>query len=127
MLVALILFSALIFAFNALQAVASDIVQRLDGTVSSVDAAKRKLVVRFDHPVSGEHVEKEFFVSETAGFKHAKKMDRIKVGDLVTIDYREEGAKAVAVYVDVVPIERRPVTAGELAASLAKIKSAEKN
>ena len=105
----------------------SEMIQRLDAHVIQVDSDRRQLVVQFQHPVSGELVRKEFSVAENAGFKRVKKLNQVKKGDLVTVDYREEGSHAVAIYVDVVPLERQPVSAVELAASVVKIKSAQKS
>jgi hypothetical protein len=53
-----------------------------------------------------------------------KGLGKIRSGDLVTVDYREEGTKIIAIYIDVVPIDRQPVSPAEFANSLSKINSA---
>ena len=72
-------------------------------------------------------IQKEFLISDDTRFRRVKTFNRIKAGDLVTVDYREQNAKAVAIYVDVVPVERQLVSPAELAGSLVKIKTAKRN
>ena len=67
----------------------SETTQRLDARVLRTDSAKQLLTVRFIHPVTGEHIAKEFTVTGSTGFKRVKNLTKIKEGDLVTIDYRE--------------------------------------
>ena len=62
-------------------AFSEEVVHRLDGRIAKVDLVLRTLLVEYEHPVSGELMEKEFFVSETAGLKHFKKLDDLKKGD----------------------------------------------
>ena len=118
-----------VFLFSRAFASAADseMIQRLDGRVISADESKRVLAVQFDHPVSGEQIQKEFLISNDTRFRHVKTFNRIKAGDLVTVDYREQNEKATAIYVDVVPIERQLVSPAELAGSLVKIKTAQRN
>ncbi len=101
---------------------AEEMVHRMDGYVEHVDPQKRKLTVLFEHPVTEETMKKEFFVSEDAGFKDFKKLSDLKKNDLLTVDYREDGSKANAIYVIRVPIEKSYVSAGELAGALTQIK-----
>ena len=101
----------------------SDMIERLDAKAFRVDSQRQIPTVVFNHPVSGEKIEKEFLIRDSTGFKRVKHLDKIKSGDLVTVDYREENGKNMAVYIDVVPVDRQVVSAGEVAGSLLKIKS----
>lgn len=115
----------LFFIFSFLffhQAVFSSMTERLDAKVVGSDPNKKTLTVQFEHPATNELVEKQFVISDSTRFKRAKDITRVKNGDLVTIDYRNESGKAIATYVDVVPVDRQVVSPGQLASSLAKIK-----
>jgi hypothetical protein len=111
-------------ALSLIQPAYASMIQRLDGRVVRADLQTHILLVQFEHPVSGENIQKEFEVTESTGFKRVKGLGKIRSGDLVTVDYREEGTKIIAIYIDVVPIDRQPVSPAEFANSLGKINSA---
>ena len=102
---------------------AEEMVERVDGHVVRVDLEKRMLVIQFEHPVTEEKVEKEFFVPENTGFKEFKKLGDLKKDELVSIDYREEGTKANTMYVIRVPLTKAYVSPGELADAMAHLKT----
>lgn len=100
---------------------ASDM-QRLDGKIIKVDTANQTFLAEIIHPATGEKFEKEFKVDHSTGFKRVKKLERVKPGDLASIDYREENGKAVAIYVDLLPGKGDfIVTPAELAQSILKL------
>ena len=99
------------------------IIQRLDGRVLGVNENERLLFVEFEHPVSGEFVEKKFIVSDSAGFKHFKKLSKLREGDLVSVDYLEGTEGLVAIYIIHVPLKLAYTTRSEVAKTLFRIKS----
>ncbi len=116
----------LIFCVANIFVYGESMVQRMDGRVVRADPENKILLVQYDHPVTNETMEKEFLVDKTTGFKRVKGLGKVKEGDLVTIDYREETGRATAVYVDVVPVDRQVVSPSEMARSLAQIKTSAK-
>ena len=104
-----------------------EIPQRVDGHVVRIDQAKRLLVLGYEHPASGEHIEQEFFVPEDAGFKDFKKLSQLKENDLVSLDYLDYKPTAKAIYVIKIPLEKTYFTHKEVARALLKIKSGEKD
>ncbi len=106
---------------------AEEIPQRVDGKIISVDQTNRLLLVDFEHPATGEHMEKKFFVNENAGFKDFKKLNQLKKNDLVSVDYYDYKPIPKAVYIIRIPVEKTYFTHKEIAQALVKIKSNQKD
>lgn len=116
----------LLFCFTTLSygtAFSEDIPQRLDGYVLRVDPEKRILFLGFEHPATGEHIEKKFFVRKEAGFKDFKKLNDLKKGDLVSLDYLDQQPIPTAIYVIYIPLKKVYFTHKEIAEALVKIGS----
>ena len=96
---------------------------RVDGKVVSIDETKRMLVLGFEHPATGVHEEREFFVSEGAGFKDFKKLSELKKGDLVSLDYLDYKPTPKAIYVILIPLSKVYFTHKQIAEALVKMKS----
>lgn len=106
---------------------AEEIPQRLDGKVISMDHTSRILLIDFEHPATGEHTEKKFFVAEDAGFKDFKKLSQLKQGDLISIDYYDYQPIPKVIYMIHIPIEKTYFTHKEIAQALGQIKSNRKD
>ena len=104
-----------------------EIPMRIDGTVISADEEHRKLSIDFEHPATGEHVEKEFMIREGAGFKDFKKLSELKKGDLVSLDYIDTKPTLTAIYVMHIPLEKTYFTHKEIAQAFVQIKLGPKN
>ncbi len=116
------IFLVLISLFTAIFHAAASDMQRLDGKILRTDTKNRTFLAEFIHPATGEKFQKEFEVRDSTGFKKIKKLERVKPGDLASIDYNEEDGKAVAIYVDLLPAGGvSVVTPTEVASSIAKI------
>ena len=96
---------------------------RVDGKVVKVDEAKRTLVLGFEHPATGVHEEREFFVSEGAGFKDFKKLSELKEGDLVSLDFLDYKPTPKVVYINYIPLKKVYFTRKQIAEALARMKS----
>ncbi len=104
-----------------------EIPQEIDGTVIHVDEAKRKLVVGYEIPATGEYKEAEFEVGDGAGFKDFKKLSQLKKGDLVSLDYLDYKPMPKAIYIVKIPVEKTFFTHKEVAEALMKIKANQKS
>jgi hypothetical protein len=103
---------------------AQEIIQRLDGIVLGVDEAQRLLLVEFEHPVSGDFIEKRFEIDDTTGFKHVRELGKLKQGDLVSVDYYDRGGEGLkARYIIHVPLKLAYTSRKEVAEVLFKINS----
>ncbi|MBI4358611.1 MAG: hypothetical protein HY584_04860 [Candidatus Omnitrophica bacterium] len=102
---------------------AEEVPFRIDGRVVRADEAKRILVVAYEHPATGEHIEKEFAVSESAGFKDFKKLSELQKGDLVSFDYLDYKGLPKAIYVMRIPLEKTYFTHKEIAGAVLKARS----
>lgn len=128
----LVLTGALFFCFvfiTAFQRIsfAEEIPQRLDGRVAAIDLEKRILSLGFEHPATGEHIERDFYVAEDAGFKDFKKLSELKEGDLVSLDYLDYRPVPKAIYIVHIPLEKVYFTHKEVAQALVQIKSNQKD
>ncbi|OGX06343.1 MAG: hypothetical protein A3G87_01705 [Omnitrophica bacterium RIFCSPLOWO2_12_FULL_50_11] len=105
---------------------AAEMIYKLDGRVTKVEEAERILYVEFKHPATEEVTEKKFKVSETAGFKHIKKLSDLKKGDLVSVDYLDHGEELVAIYIAHIPLKEIAVTTpAEVTKTLLKLRESE--
>ena len=103
---------------------AEEIPFRIDGRVIRVDEAKRILVMDYENPASGKHIEKELTVPEDCGFKDFKKLNQLQKDDLISLDYFDYKPLAKAIYIIKIPLEKTYFTQKEIAGALLKIKSA---
>ena len=121
-----ILFFGTLLVNGSFFAFSEEISMRIDGKVIRVDEAKRLLTIDFEHPATGIHEEKKFFVSEDAGFKDFKKLNELREGDLVSLDYFDYKPTPKVVYVIHIPLKKVFFTHKEVAEALVKIKSGAK-
>ncbi len=122
---ALFIFAVTLFAGNGIL-FSEEIPIEIDGIVVRADEVKRKLVVDYEIPATGEHKETEFEVGDGAGFKDFKKLNQLKKGDLVSLDYLDYKPTPKAIYITKIPIEKTFFTHKEIAGALVKIKANQK-
>ena len=122
-----ILFSAAMILMMSQICFAEEIPQRIDGRVVRLDEVKRILLVNYEEPASGKHVEQEFFVAEDARFKDFKKLSQLKQGDLISLDYLDYKPIPKVIYAIKIPLEKTYFTHKEVAGALLKIKATHQN
>ncbi len=87
----------------------AQILQKLSGLAVGIDPASHELSVRFEHPVTREHILKIFHILPNTGFKNVKRLEQIKPNDPVSIDYEENGKDGLhAVYIEVISLTNLP-------------------
>lgn len=81
----------------------------VDGRVDEVSLEENRLTLIYRHPVSLEEEKLVFEVDKETGFSEAVRLEDLKKGEPLSVDYEEESdAKARAVLIKRVPIRGIP-------------------
>lgn len=101
----LILFAA---AFSFPCRAEEEPIQMIDGQIEEVKAGESQLAITYFHPVTRRKEKLVFNVDRGTGFDEGMKLEDLRVHEMVSIDYREEGGRARALQVKRVPMKGVP-------------------
>ena len=86
----------------------SAVLKVANGRVKEIRLEKSEIVLSYFHPVSRREEELVFEVDGRTGFTRETRLEELKKGMPVTVDYEEVGGKNRAVRVSVVPMRGVP-------------------